>query len=76
MDIKKTAEDLVSKITGNSDLLAKFKADPKETVKSLIPNLNLDDSQLSNIVDLVKAKVNVDSVKSALGGLGGLFGKK
>ena len=76
MDIKATAESLVKKITDNSDLLAKFKANPKETVKGLIPDLKLDDGQLSNIVDLVKAKVNIDGVKSALGSIGGLFGKK
>ena len=76
MDIKATAESLVKKITDNSDLLAKFKADPKETVKGLIPELKLDDGQLSNIVDLVKAKVNIDGGTSALGSIGGLFGKK
>ena len=82
MDIKAEIEKLVKKITGDSDLLAKFKKSPIDTVKSLLGNVNISSSQLSSIVEGVKAKINVDAIKdkvdtdSVKNVLGGLFGNK
>ena len=73
MDIKEKIAELVQKITGNKDLLAKFKADPIGTVKGILGNIDLSNDQLSAIVDGVKAKINLDAVGDLLGGL---FGKK
>ena len=38
--------------------------------------VDLPDDQVNQIVNGIKAKVAVDKVGEALGGLGGLFGKK
>jgi hypothetical protein len=73
MDIKEKITELVQKITGDKDLLAKFKADPIGTVKGILGNIDLPNDQLSAIVDGVKAKINLDAAGDLLGGL---FGKK
>lgn len=78
MDIKAEAEKLIKKITGDKDMLAKFKKDPMGTVKGLIPvNVSADD--LKKVVDLVKTKVNLneagDKISGATGKIKGLFGK-
>ena len=73
MDIKEKITELVQKITGDKDLLAKFKADPIGTVKGILGNIDLQNDQLNAIVDGVKAKINLDAAGDLLGGL---FGKK
>ena len=73
MDIKEKVTELVQKITGDKDLLAKFKADPLGTVKELVSGLDISKEQLTGLVDAVKAKIDVDAVT---GFVGGLFGKK
>lgn len=80
MDIQKTITDLVAKISGDKNLLSKFKSDPTGAVKSLLGNVDLDSGALKSIVDGVKAKLNLDDVsKEATGFLAKikkLFGKK
>ena len=73
MDIKEIVTELVQKITGDNDLVAKFKKDPIGTVKGLLGSVDLNNEQLSGIVEAVKAKLNLDSVSDLVGGL---FGKK
>ena len=73
MDIKEKITELVQKITGDKDLLSKFKADPMGTVKGILGNIDIPKDQLSAIVEGVKAKVNLDAAGDLLGGL---FGKK
>ncbi len=79
MDIKAKITELVDKIKGDENLLAKFKSDPIKTIEGLI-GVDLPDDQLKGIVDGVKAKLKLDSVTDKVGGitdkLGGLFGKK
>ena len=80
MDLQKIISDLVSKLTGNSSLIEKFKKNPLETIKSLLGSINLDSDQLKTVVDGVSAKINIeDAVKQGSGfltKLKGLFGKK
>ncbi len=75
MDIKETITSLVQKITGDGDLLSKFKGNPLETVKNLVGD-KFSADQLSAIVEGIKAKINLDSASDLLGKVGGLFGKK
>ncbi len=79
MDIKATAEKLIKQITGNKDLLANFKKNPLDTVKGLL-KVDLPADDLSKVVDIVKAKVDVDEAKDKATGIAskikGLFGKK
>ncbi len=71
-DIKEKVEELVEKIKSDPKLLANFKDKPIPTVEKLI-GIDLPDDQIEKVVDMVKAKIDLDK----LGGmLGGLFGKK
>ena len=72
MDIKEKIEELVEKIKGDKDLMAKFRKDPITTVEGLL-GIDLPNDQVQKLVDGIKAKIDLDK----LGGmLGGLFGKK
>lgn len=75
MDIKEKIEELVEKIQGDKDILAKFQKDPVAVVEKLI-GMDLPNDQIEKVADMVKAKLDLDKVGDALGMLGGLFGKK
>lgn len=62
----------MKKIKSDKSLAAKFQSDPIKTVEGLI-GVDLPDDQVKQIVEAVKAKINVNSL---VGKLGGLFGKK
>lgn len=72
--IKDKIEELVAKIKGDKNLLASFKADPIKTVESLI-GIDLPDEKIKSIVDGVKAKIDLDDAKDAIGGLFAKFKK-
>lgn len=74
-DIKKTVNELVEKIQENPKLLQQFKTEPLKVIETLI-GMDLPDDQIEKVVELVKAKLDMDKVSDMLGGLGGLFGKK
>ena len=75
MDIKKMITELVEKITKDEKLMKKFEKDAIATVEELI-GMDLPDDQIEKLVDGIKAKIKLDDLGSALGALGGLFGKK
>lgn len=70
MDIKAKIEELVDKIKGDKDLMAKFKDEPIKTVEGII-GIDLPDDQLGKLVDGIKAKISLDSIGDKLGGLFG-----
>lgn len=72
MDIKAKIEELVDKIKSDKSLTAKFQSDPIGTVEGLL-GVDLPNDQIEKIVDGIKAKINMDKIGSALGGL---FGNK
>lgn len=72
MDIKAKIEELTKKITSDKDILAKFQKEPVKTVEGLI-GIDLPDDQIEKVVEGIKAKINLDKLGGALGGL---FGKK
>ncbi len=72
MDIKAKIEELTDKVKNDKEIGEKFKNDPVKTVEGLL-GVDLPDDQIEKIVDGVKAKVSLDKVTGALGGL---FGKK
>ncbi len=81
MDIQKIISDLVAKLLGNKDLIAKFTANPLESVKELI-GVDLDASQLETVVKGVTEKLGsapADALKegkSIIDKIKSLFGKK
>ena len=72
--IKDKIEEIVAKLKGDKNLLASFKSDPIKTVESLI-GVDLPDDKVKTIVDGVKAKMDIDNAKDAIGGLFAKFKK-
>ena len=66
MDIQKIIEDLVTKLTGNKDLIAKFAQDPLSAIKNLL-GIDIDPSRLGEVVK---------GVTSQLGDLSGSISKE
>ena len=75
MDIKAKIEEVVKKLTSDKTLLAKFETNPVSVIEELV-GIDLPDDQVNQLIDGVKAKLQLDKLGGMLGGLGGLFGKK
>ena len=71
LDIKAKIEELVDKVKNDKDFGDKFQKDPTKAVEGLL-GVDLPEEQINAVVDGVKAKVNLDKLGGALGGL---FGK-
>lgn len=70
--LKDKIDEIVGKIKNDKNIAAKFQSDPISTVEGLI-GVDLPNDQLEGVVDAIKAKVSLDKVGDALGGLKGLF---
>ena len=69
MDIQKIITDLVGKLTGNKDLIAKFTSNPAGIIKELL-GIDLDPSQIADVVKGVTGQlgdVAGDAAKDAGG---------
>ena len=73
MDIKAKAEELIEKIKGDKDIADDFRKDPVATVERLL-GVDLPNDQIEKIVELVKAKIDLDKLGGLLGKLGGKLG--
>ena len=71
MDIKAKIEEIVNKLKADKTLMSRFTSDPVSVVEELI-GIDLPNDQVEKLVDGIKAKLNMDKLGSALGGL---FGK-
>ena len=72
MDIQKIISDLVAKLTGNKDLIAKFTSDPLSVIKDLL-GIDLDPSKVAEVVKGVTSKLgdlSGDAAKAGEGFLG------
>ena len=74
MDIKELIEKAVDKIKDDKTLQAQFKKDPVKALEKLL-GIDLPNDQIEKVVDMIKAKINMDKISGALGGIGKLFGK-
>ena len=75
MDIKEKIEAVVKKLMADKNLMEKFEKNPVKVIEELL-GVDLPDDLVNNIIDGVKAKINLEKVGDALGALSGLFGKK
>lgn len=73
MDIQKIISDLVAKLTGNKDLIAKFTSNPLKAIKDLL-GIDLDASQLDDVVKGVTGQLG-DVTGDAAGKAGSILGK-
>ena len=71
-DLKNMAEELVEKIQSNPQLLKEFKEKPVQVLEKLM-GIDLPDDQIEKLVELIKAKIDLDKAGQLLKGLGGLF---
>ena len=74
LDIKNMAEELVEKIQSNPQLLKEFKEKPVQVLEKLM-GIDLPDDQIEKLVELIKAKIDLDKAGDLLKGIGGLFKK-
>ena len=73
MDIKAKIDEVVNKVKSDGKFAEKFKSEPVKAVEDVI-GVDLPDDVVKNVVDGVKAKINVGGVMDKIGGLFG--GKK
>ena len=71
MDIKAKIEQAAKKLLSDKDLLAKFEKNPTSVIEELI-GVDLPDDQVNQLIEGIKAKIKLDKLGGALGGL---FGK-
>lgn len=72
MDIKGKIDEIVKKLKSDKNLMSNFTKDPVSTVEGLI-GVDLPNDQVEKIAEGIKAKISLDKIGGALGGL---FGKK
>lgn len=73
MDIKAKIDEVVNKVKSDDKFAEKFKSEPVKAVEDVL-GVDLPDDVVKNVVDGVKAKVNLGGIADKLGGLFG--GKK
>ena len=74
VDIKEKIEELANKIKNDPKMLENFKKEPVKTIEKLV-GVDLPDDKLEAIAEGIKAKISVDKISGALGGLGNLLKK-
>ncbi|MBP1580558.1 MAG: hypothetical protein J6B57_10770 [Oscillospiraceae bacterium] len=75
MDVKAKIDEIVNKVKSDPNIASKFQKDPIKTVEGIL-GVDLPDDVIKQVVEGVKAKINVDDINGKLGTLGGLFGNK
>ena len=70
MDIKAKIDEVVNKVKNDKGFAEKFQKEPIKAVEEVL-GVDLPDDAVKNIIDGVKAKINVGGVMDKLGGLFG-----
>ena len=77
-NITEYVQQIVSKLTGNSNLLEQFKKNPAKIVTDIL-GIKLDASLLDSVIKAVQGKLNLEDVAKNAGGIlskiKSLFGK-
>lgn len=72
MNIKEQIESVVKKLMSDKDLMAKFNKNPAAVIEEYV-GIDLPDDQVNQLVEGIKAKIKLEQLGGALGGL---FGRK
>ena len=75
MDIKEKIEAVAKKLMADKNLMDKFEKNPAKVIEELL-GVDLPDDLVNQIIEGVKAMINLEKVGDALGALNSLFGKK
>ena len=70
MDIKAKIDEVVNKVKSDEGFADKFKNEPVKAVEDVV-GVDLPDDVINNVVEGVKAKINVGGIADKLGGLFG-----
>lgn len=70
MDIKAKIDEVVDKVKSDEGFADKFKNEPVKAVEDVI-GVDLPDDVINNVIEGVKAKVNLGGIADKLGGLFG-----
>ena len=70
MDIKAKIDEVVNKVKSDKGFAEKFQKEPIKAVEEVL-GVDLPDDMVKNIIDGVKAKINVGGVMDKPGGLFG-----
>ncbi len=77
-ELKEKIEQVVKKLLSDKNLMEKFEKNPAKVIEEVL-GVDLPDDLVNNVIEGVKAKLNLEKVGDALetlSGLGRLFGKK
>ena len=74
MDIKSKIEEIVKKLLTDKTLMARFERNPASVIEEFV-GIDLPDEQVNQLVDGIKAKIQLEKAGDVLSGLGKLFGK-
>ena len=74
MDIREKIEQVAKKLLSDKDLMKKFEKNPAKVIEDLV-GVDLPDDLVNQLIEGIKAKINLDKVGDALEGLSKLFGK-
>lgn len=70
MDIKAKIDEVVNKVKSDKNFAEKFQKEPIKAVEEVL-GVDLPDDAIKNVIDGVKAKINIDDIKDKIGGLFG-----
>lgn len=74
MDIKAKIEEIVKKLLSDKTLMQRFERNPASVIEEFV-GIDLPDEQVNQLVDGIKAKIQLEKAGDVLQGLGKLFGK-
>ena len=67
-DLEKVVSQIVSKLTGNSDLLGKFKADPVGTTTKTL-GIEIPEDQIKAVIAAVTSKLGTETAAKGAEGI-------
>ena len=70
MDIKAKIDEVVTKVNSDKGFAEKFQKEPIKADEEVL-GVDLPDDAIKNIIDGVKAKINIEDIKDKIGGLFG-----
>lgn len=70
-ELKEKIEEIITKVKNDPDFAKKFEEDPVKAVEGIL-GIDLPDDQINQVIDTVKAKINLDE-SGILGKIKGLF---